>query len=408
MPPKHPTKNDVTPADYRSAARVLLADKFSEACGSYVAESVWCNTEADRLESAALVERLAHIAWTASQDAAYNKSHDTDENPPVLIEWQDRTDDDREFTRAGIRAILAQLEADNDARVYASINRLEGDDLVTELAKAIHEYEFEGEPRACGGDVMFRPLAAAVLAHLASEGDLVPEGGMPLTAEQVEDVRGLVNDKRVAYTGFVNRLRALFPATEPAERVDHGSVDDGMGSEWQRCKADCGIEIVRPGKAQCYCTEPTDEVDPAPAVPAEEETKAETGGDFIEIVFTGPPAAISGRFVEVENPQGASISVGEWIDRGDGFWALRIPYTSSPVVPAPTETGPWPTWEAVPGGIEYRGTHGPCMLTEAVWINRDHNRYVRIADGATQLSGFDDGHMNARFAPFVAAEEKDA
>ena len=45
---------------------------------------------------------------------------------------------------------------------------------------------------------------------------------------------------------------------------------------------------------------------------------------FIDIVFDGPPGPEAGRFVEVENPDGASISVGEWIDRGDGFWALRI------------------------------------------------------------------------------------
>ena len=43
----------------------------------------------------------------------------------------------------------------------------------------------------------------------------------------------------------------------------------------------------------------------------------------IDIVFDGPPSAESGRFVEVENMSGASISVGEWIDRGDGYWALR-------------------------------------------------------------------------------------
>ena len=47
--------------------------------------------------------------------------------------------------------------------------------------------------------------------------------------------------------------------------------------------------------------------------------------DFIDVVFDGPPSHESGRFVEVEDPNGASIVVGEWIDRGDGLWALRIP-----------------------------------------------------------------------------------
>ena len=45
----------------------------------------------------------------------------------------------------------------------------------------------------------------------------------------------------------------------------------------------------------------------------------------IDIVFDGPPDHEAGRFVEVEQ-DGQSINVGEWIKRGDGYWALRIPY----------------------------------------------------------------------------------
>ena len=47
--------------------------------------------------------------------------------------------------------------------------------------------------------------------------------------------------------------------------------------------------------------------------------------DYIDIVFDGPPANESGRFIEVEDSNGNSISIGEWIHRPDGFWALRIP-----------------------------------------------------------------------------------
>lgn len=47
--------------------------------------------------------------------------------------------------------------------------------------------------------------------------------------------------------------------------------------------------------------------------------------EFIDIVFDGPPGPVCGRFVESEGPNGASIKAGEWIDRGDGLWALRIP-----------------------------------------------------------------------------------
>lgn len=44
----------------------------------------------------------------------------------------------------------------------------------------------------------------------------------------------------------------------------------------------------------------------------------------INIIFDGPPEHKPGRFVEVENDLGESIKVGEWIERPDGFWALRI------------------------------------------------------------------------------------
>jgi hypothetical protein len=44
----------------------------------------------------------------------------------------------------------------------------------------------------------------------------------------------------------------------------------------------------------------------------------------IDIVFDGPPGHESGRFVEVER-DGKSISLGEWQQRSDGYWVLRIP-----------------------------------------------------------------------------------
>lgn len=47
--------------------------------------------------------------------------------------------------------------------------------------------------------------------------------------------------------------------------------------------------------------------------------------DYIDIVFDGPPGPTSGHFVEAEGPDGASLLAGEWVLRGDGFHALRIP-----------------------------------------------------------------------------------
>jgi hypothetical protein len=45
---------------------------------------------------------------------------------------------------------------------------------------------------------------------------------------------------------------------------------------------------------------------------------------FLDIVIDGPPGPESGRFIECEGPDGASVKAGEWIERPDGMWALRI------------------------------------------------------------------------------------
>lgn len=45
---------------------------------------------------------------------------------------------------------------------------------------------------------------------------------------------------------------------------------------------------------------------------------------YLDIVLDGPPSDLTGAFVEVESPAGTGIKVGTWIDRGDGFWALRL------------------------------------------------------------------------------------
>lgn len=48
-------------------------------------------------------------------------------------------------------------------------------------------------------------------------------------------------------------------------------------------------------------------------------------GRTIDIVFTGPPGPHDECvFVEVEDESGASISVGTWTKRQDGFTVLRI------------------------------------------------------------------------------------
>jgi hypothetical protein len=52
--------------------------------------------------------------------------------------------------------------------------------------------------------------------------------------------------------------------------------------------------------------------------------------ESVDIVFTGPPGPEANAFVEVEDVNGKSITVGEWLRRDDGYWVLRISAALAP------------------------------------------------------------------------------
>ena len=45
---------------------------------------------------------------------------------------------------------------------------------------------------------------------------------------------------------------------------------------------------------------------------------------YVDIVFDGPPGHDGGRFVEVEDSNGRSLSFARWVKREDGYWVLRV------------------------------------------------------------------------------------
>jgi hypothetical protein len=63
---------------------------------------------------------------------------------------------------------------------------------------------------------------------------------------------------------------------------------------------------------------------------------------YTDIVFDGPPGPEAGRFIEVEDGNGRSVSVGEWIERDDGLWALRLTENDTRLVPVFAEDGKTP------------------------------------------------------------------
>ncbi|TFC59461.1 MULTISPECIES: hypothetical protein [unclassified Cryobacterium] len=100
--------------------------------------------------------------------------------------------------------------------------------------------------------------------------------------------------------------------------------------------------------------------------------------EFIDVVFDGPPSHESGRFIEVEDPNGWSVNAGEWIDRGDGTWALRISpeSTARALYPMPRAKGWYLDKDGVP-------------------IHVDGDRYNRVGQHANN-----DFHYR-EFAPFT-------
>jgi len=70
----------------------------------------------------------------------------------------------------------------------------------------------------------------------------------------------------------------------------------------------------------------------APGLVPEPEADA-----YLDIVFDGPPSHEAPRFVEVENEQGCSVRAGEWVEREDGYWVLRIQVAPTPEPPSQPE-----------------------------------------------------------------------
>jgi hypothetical protein len=86
----------------------------------------------------------------------------------------------------------------------------------------------------------------------------------------------------------------------------------------------------------------------------------------LHIVFDGPPSHDGGRFVEVETPDGKSIRAGEWRERSDGLWELRL----SALQPSPAREEAEALVEKLRASVEWYGndTHEAA----AAFIARHH------------------------------------
>lgn len=265
----------------------------------------------------------------------------------------------------------------------------------------------------------------AVLAHLHSAGRLLSADEQRPTAEQVENVRtarktlrGYRNYERHHVNQLIAAVDALFPATEPAEAkggtIISGLIDCHASYTLTAEEYADFLNVIWEGRGDYSSRDrlrekfPTSEHDearlqrksalassdgdcfdvceghpagmtmahihhheaepPAPAEPAEEETKA------------GPWT--------VQLPEGMTLE--QWIeslpDEAPGLLAAvrevreRLGI-SSPVVPAPTETGPWQRIEDVPEGV-FVVASGAVYVGGPVW------RTSGLRDGVNRSAPF--------------------
>ena len=212
-------------------------------------------------------------------------------------------------------------------------------DLTTQLAKAyidaLHRSGLTHNTWAYLPDAQrseIRHGMQFVEAHLQSTGRLIPAGGMALTAEDVRKfIIAIERHYPEGEAELLARLRAPFPATEPAE--------EETKAESFEAALDAGMDEMRW------------EID-------------EKGGE----VFESAKKAI-----------------------GAALFKFSLD-ASSPVVPTPTETGPW----------QHRVNGEICVASPASGLPytigkfNDHGDFVWHSSSAELPEGF---------APFVAAEE---
>ncbi|WP_209448779.1 hypothetical protein [Rhodococcus qingshengii] len=277
-----------------------------------------------------------------------------------------------------------------DSIVAAALPAIEADiELITQLAIDVGRSAIEASEGVAYGsesDDFFVAAGNAAIAHLQSTGRLIPAGGMALTAEQVEDVR-IVTTEVGGYTGEQFRrwhgakdrvVESLFSATEPAavrdgsdlvvvQRshtakavqswmtldlwTDLGKNDKDFDAEYERQGfGDLWATLLGEVRALVQATTP------APAEPAEEETKAEALQEELEDLTVVYEAAASVRDEAVSLSYWLAQQLGEHVDdaydRGETLTDTvqrliehirpnlgKTKTASSPVVPAPTETG---------------------------------------------------------------------
>ncbi|MBX9150046.1 hypothetical protein [Rhodococcus qingshengii] len=344
---------NVTADECRTAARLLISDDFAKFGGNYVAESNWFTAKADKLDAnqtqGAMVEQLAKAMYSA--------------------------------------------------------NAREGD--------VVWDDFYYDQPRGA-----WRDAAGAAIAHLTATGRLLADDETRFTAEQVEDVRllaaSVVKTNRGAAFEARDRLRALFPATEPAEDVKpigwYRAMTRKFATEHFGFPEVTGLlertHTASDGGVWGYCGGEWElrEYPPAPAEPAEEETKAEEFCCHPDCRNTNWGGRNRKHYRDSDCPPSKEVRLQNALELGRRISEAHKA-ASSPVVPALTETE-WESCGHVPIGIVFRSKDRHPAFT---WVNeggsllsvRNECEDGHFSDGEHCLPSM----VDENFAPFVAAKE---
>lgn len=97
--------------------------------------------------------------------------------------------------------------------------------------------------------------------------------------------------------------------------------------------------------------------------PSSADAATKPADSFIDIVCDAAPGPDGCTFIEVENCNGQSIRYGDWVERGDGYWALRLPVRGDSLVPSSIAAISDETAESIAQGVGR-----PATLAEALAI----------------------------------------
>jgi len=223
-----------------------------------------------------------------------------------------------------------------------------------------------------------------------------PEHGRRVA--QMAEQRGMVNEPRITSEGG---KRWHLTETEYVEFDAAGDIWINMGPHIKDARrAAAALLAAAEAEDDAAFAAMQGEYPPTPAEPAEEETKAEEElvahrdgkGDIYVghtlVAFKHRSYEQIMRWYHEAHPGGISERRYRAV-----LYLLNVE-ASSPVVPAPTETGPWQRIDDVPVGVPF--------------IHERRTQLVKLADGkfAHILTFRFTAETLADLAPFVAAEER--